>query len=140
MHLCHGFYFHSWDFHHAFLSRHSLSLGIPYYEPNHVTSGSDIQSRLYCNSGRRHRVEPLIRQAYVDRLLAGGKVVAVAIEHASQNGQRINVPPIRLMVAKMSYVHAREDRELGIESSRLEVLRVELDRKIAYLVAGEERL
>src|ERR1022692_4207940 len=65
--------------------------------------------------------------------------VAVPVEYAAEDGQRVDVSSIRLTVAEMLYVHAREDRELRFRRPGLEELRVQFDRKIADLITREER-
>ena len=95
---------------------------------------------MIATTGCRQRFERLVFQLHIDHLLSAGNVVAIAVEHASDDGQSIVVSTIRLAEAEMPHINPREDREPRFGFSGLEELRVQYDRQIADLVAREERL
>src|ERR1035438_2629533 len=130
----------SWDLHDAVLRRHHLSLGIPHYQPDHITSRGDIKCRLDRNAGFRHGFKRLVLQTHLDNLLSTAHIVPITVEHASDDREGIVVASIRLAVAEMPRIHARKDRKSGFVVSGLEELRMQLDREIVDLVARKERL
>src|SRR5579883_1215824 len=120
--------------------RHGLSFGIPDHQPDHIAARRHIDNRPHADPSGRKIPERLILQLHIHDLLNARHPVAIAIEQARDNRQRVIVAPFGFPVAQIPDIHLGDHRDLGARRAGLEELHVQIHRNVADFVPREDCL